>query len=337
MDPSSSRQELIHNAVLFLNDPKVQSSSLTSRIQFLESKGLNEPEIQQALQQAASSPATPEGQGFAAAVAPDRPSAPAPRYGYGYEHAVRAPEPPGRDWRDLFIMAMVSGGVVYGLTALAKKYLVPHLRPPSTTAFQSTSTALTAQYDEAVKLLNELNEETTKLQASIEEDRDRVNQVVGDVEEAVKGLKDGEERWRGEMRDIRGEVESVRELVPKMIEKHAQTQSTALADLQSEIRSLKTLIAARQQAPPPPHSSAPGSSQPSSTTSAANALLGPRGGSGKASIPAWQMAPSSSSASLASATDSTGAVSPVASGRSSPGISGDKGKGKDGEDVAPLG
>jgi hypothetical protein len=43
-----------------------------------------------------------------------------------------------------------------------------------------------------------------------------VNGVVGEVEEAVKGVKDGEERWRDELREIRGEVESVRELVPRV-------------------------------------------------------------------------------------------------------------------------
>lgn len=43
-----------------------------------------------------------------------------------------------------------------------------------------------------------------------------MNGVVGEVEEAVKGVEDGEERWRDELREIRGEVESVRELVPRV-------------------------------------------------------------------------------------------------------------------------
>ncbi|WVQ72715.1 hypothetical protein IAR50_002275 [Cryptococcus sp. DSM 104548] len=319
MEQSSDRQELLQNAVLFLNDPKVQSSSLISRIQFLESKGLTEPEIQQALNQAAGEPSVQAaglGIGSGAGNAPpERPREPAPRYRYQQAYAV-APEPPGRDWRDLFIMAMISGGVVYGITALARKYLVPHLRPPSTTAFQETSTSLTSQYDEATRLLGELQTETTKLQTNIEADRERVDTVVGDVEDALRSLRDGEERWRGEMRDIRGEVESVRELVPKMIEKHAQSQSTALADLQSEIRSLKTLLASRQAAISSPAGSSsnlpahPGPAQSSGTptTQAANALLGPR--AGRASIPAWQMAPSSS-ASASGASSPDGRASPV--------------------------
>nr|ODN88915.1 hypothetical protein L203_02321 [Cryptococcus depauperatus CBS 7841] len=295
----TSRQELVSNAVLFLNDPKVQSSSLTSRIQFLESKGLTDPEIQQALQQANAE--TPGVAAFNGPI-PERPRESAPKYGYtpvqgGYGQLV-APEPPKKDWRDMFIMAMISGGVVYGLATLARKYLVPHLRPPSTTAFQETSTSLTAQYDEATHLLSELTEQTTNMQKSLEDDKERVEVVVRDVEDALQSLRDGEERWRGEMRDIRGEVESVKELVPRarlMIEKHSQTQSSVLADLQAEIRSLKALLVSRQSqsvVSPSGSTHLNGSHSPTSTTAAANALLGPR--QGKTSIPVWQMAPSAS-------------------------------------------
>jgi hypothetical protein len=113
-------------------------------------------------------------------------------------------------------MAVISGGVLYGLTSLARKYLLPHLRPPSSTAFQQTSSDLTAQYDEAARLLSELQTQTEALQAGLEGERERVRVAVEDVEEAVRGVREGEERWREEMREIRGEVESVRELVPRV-------------------------------------------------------------------------------------------------------------------------
>jgi peroxin-14 len=50
----------------------------------------------------------------------------------------------------------------------------------------------------------------------LENDRERVKTVVEEVESAVKSVREGEERWRDEMREVRGEVESVRELVPKV-------------------------------------------------------------------------------------------------------------------------
>jgi peroxin-14 len=40
--------------------------------------------------------------------------------------------------------------------------------------------------------------------------------VVEGVEEATRAVREGEERWREEMREVRGEVEGLRELVPRV-------------------------------------------------------------------------------------------------------------------------
>jgi peroxin-14 len=80
-----------------------------------------------------------------------------------------------------------------------------------------------------------------------------------------------------------------------MIEKHSATQSSALSDLQSELKSLKTLLLSRQNIPStssttsPPSGTIVNSGGESNTNNAANALLG----KGR-SIPAWQMGPSKS-------------------------------------------
>jgi peroxin-14 len=115
-----------------------------------------------------------------------------------------------------------------------------------------------------------------------------------------------------------------------MIEKHSASQSSALSDLQSELKSLKTLLLSRQNITQPLNSSAgtgTGSSTPNgngsttTTTSAANALLG--SGKGGRSIPAWQMA----------ATPSRSETASEAGSLSGSGIleSEGKGKGKEGE------
>ena len=100
----ADRHDLIQNAVLFLNDPKVLSSSLTSRITFLESKGLNEAEIQEALRQASSSPSSSTSNSL---PPPDGFRHDGRGYGYdlgpGQRRGTIAPDPPRRDWRDLFV------------------------------------------------------------------------------------------------------------------------------------------------------------------------------------------------------------------------------------------
>lgn len=194
-----------------------------------------------------------------------------------------------------------------------QKYLAPHLKPPSSTAFQETSTELSSQYDAAQAALDELKAETAALSAAAEGERQRVAAALDDVESAARAVRDAEARWRDDMREVRGEVESVRELVPRMIEKHAAAQSSALTELQNELRSLKTLLIARQGSATAVEPTASGAASPTPTQNAANALLAPRG---KASIPAWQLAaPNGSTTSLASTSASASAHS---SGASSP-------------------
>lgn len=93
---------------------------------------------------------------------------------------------------------------------------MPHLQPPSTSSFQQTSSDLSSQFAEADRLLQELQQSTAKLQETLDGDRERVNEVVEGVEEATRLVKEGEERWREEMREVRSEVESLRELVPRV-------------------------------------------------------------------------------------------------------------------------
>lgn len=91
----SSRQDLVQNAVLFLQDPKTLSSPLTAKIEFLQSKGLNEAEIQEALSRSSSSPGS-SSQGSTTGWAGLSVA------GGGVSYAM-APVPPKRDWRDLFV------------------------------------------------------------------------------------------------------------------------------------------------------------------------------------------------------------------------------------------
>jgi len=108
------REDLVSSALTFLSDPKVQSSPLAKRLAFLESKGLNQEEITEVLNRL-NNPATAAAGTSASTGAP-----PVPQYG-GHGNPYGAPpEVPGRDWRDWFIMAVVTSGVSYGLYTLAK-------------------------------------------------------------------------------------------------------------------------------------------------------------------------------------------------------------------------
>lgn len=107
------RQEMVSSAISFLSDPKVQSSSLGQRVAFLESKGLNTSEIEEALRQS----------GMTSGVQQGPPQGQQQIYHAQHHPSALYPHPPpqnGRDWRDWFIMAVISGAVGYGVISLAR-------------------------------------------------------------------------------------------------------------------------------------------------------------------------------------------------------------------------
>jgi peroxin-14 len=114
------------------------------------------------------------------------------------------------------IMAVVSGGFMYGLLTLSKKYLLPHLRPPTQSAFLSTSQSLADQNEQLEELLSQLSEQTKGLEERVEKEREDVEKVVEEVKEMVERVGGEETRWRDEMRAIREEVEELKGMVPKV-------------------------------------------------------------------------------------------------------------------------
>ncbi|KAG9314424.1 hypothetical protein JVU11DRAFT_5221 [Chiua virens] len=255
------RQDLIKNAVSFLQDPNSQNAPIHQRIKFLEAKGLSGPEIDQAMRLAAP---------------------PLPVYG-------PAPYQQQWDWRDYFvrlafsslppqvhplqITAVLSGTVAYGAISLFKKYLLPHLKPPTATAYEQDRDALTAQFDAAETLLKEIQAETAAVRAAVDEQREQVDKASKDVQAVVVEMRQGEAKTRDEMREIRDEIENVRDMLPKMIEKNKEAQTQSLAELQQELKSLKALLLSRA---PSTLTSSPSTPIPTLT--------------GRPSIPSWQLA-----------------------------------------------
>ncbi|KAL5534152.1 hypothetical protein ACEPAG_613 [Sanghuangporus baumii] len=266
---SSERAELMRNALAFLTDPKTQGSSLTQRIQFLEAKGLTPSETEEVMKQASFK------QNAAVQATPYYPP-----YQYGYPYPAIGSMPPPQqplDWRDYFIMAVVSGSFMFGAVSLARKYLMPHLRPPTSTAYEEDRDALTEQFDAAEKLLKEIQAETAAVRQAVEEQKVKVDQTTQEVDACVKEMREGETRTRDEMREIREEINSIREMLPKMIDKNKDSQSQSLGELQQELKSLKALLMSRG----PTYPTTPSPSLPSFV--------------GRPSIPAWQLAGNGSS------------------------------------------
>ncbi|TNY19338.1 peroxisomal membrane anchor protein conserved region-domain-containing protein [Rhodotorula diobovata] len=327
MVPSGDRAQLLASAVSFLRDPATASSPLAQRIAFLESKGLSQPDIELALQQAGNSAPAPPYPGAIAGGRPPYPTQAHSPYGPGGINEFQ------RDWRDWFIMSVFGGGVGWLAVKLAQKFLVPHLQPPTETDLEASQRALEAKYDEAAELLKTLQESTDAVAQSLDEQKRDIEKELEEVRGAVKEMREGEKKRDEWAQNVGRQVDDMVKSLPGLLDKQASAQSTSLADLQTELKSLKSLLIARR---PAPTSSSPGTSSPASSTPAASSApsslpfsIKPPG------LPAWQLKSSSTATPASPAAAPTAAAPAGSSGYTVPGSATAAGAGESDKDKDP--
>jgi len=243
---ASTTSPNVQSAVAFLRDPSVQDSPLAKKVAFLEAKGLSQTEIDTALRVASSSSSSSPSPSTSTALRGYNGQQP---YGYSGYPQNPAAERMAADWRDWFIMAVVGGGVGAVMYALARKYLLPALRPPSTSELTTAQDALSAKYDEAARILEQLSAETSEIRETLAETCEKVGMSVGQVDAALAEIKEKEESRDDEFKAMREEVDAIKGLMEKMFDKHKDAQTSSLNDIQQEVKSLKSLLQRRSEAP----------------------------------------------------------------------------------------
>lgn len=93
---------------------------------------------------------------------------------------------------------------------------MPHLIPPSATAYETDRDALTAQFDAAAELIKDIQSGAIASRTIVEEQREKVDSALDKLQIAINETKDAEARTKAELRDIRDEVNNVRDMLPKV-------------------------------------------------------------------------------------------------------------------------
>jgi hypothetical protein len=112
-DWTSMREDLINSALSFLSDPKVQDAPLTKKVSFLESKGMTSEEIEEALARA-------NGKSTGSAQTATATAGTMAHQPIMVQKPPPVPVRPSYDWKDVFIGAVLAGGLGYGAWTLAK-------------------------------------------------------------------------------------------------------------------------------------------------------------------------------------------------------------------------
>ncbi|KAF9111857.1 peroxisomal membrane protein pex14 [Mortierella sp. AM989] len=329
---SENREDILASAVKFLQDPKVQSSPLGKKVSFLESKGLTSQEIEEAMKRvngtATAVPVAPVSTALVSAGGPVQ-------YGPGGQvMAVQQPPPlPYKyDWKDMFIAAVVAGGFSYSLWQVAKKVVGPKLQWPSQEELEMDKKKLDEQFDEIEKSLAEVKDSTTVVAKNVEDQTAHVKESLEGMSGVLDTMKTNDQKREQELTGLKSDIENIKDMIPKLMEKNKESQANVLNELQGEIKSLKSLLLNRRPAGPGPttpgsasgsgaapwnaayHNTAsstlPTTSTPTSTSAVSTPKAAEEGGAmsflnSKASIPAWQLAAQKSTPAPAAAESSS--------------------------------
>ncbi|KAJ1677693.1 peroxisomal membrane protein pex14, partial [Spiromyces aspiralis] len=298
---SNIREDIVASAVRFLTDPKVKGSSLAKKVSFLETKGLTAQEIDAALKQAnngeplSTNLTQGSNSGQPAATSTDSEAtttsslSPAQQHyrpqqqqqaAYGQHQMVAAappPVPPPRpsmDWKDYFIAAVVAGGVGYGLYVVIKSERGEKLwiaRTLNTAPLLTISEEREAWKEERA-LMKEQNEETRQRLAKLEEGTEnaleaiqgnslKIQTAIDRMVELLEKLSRDQERRDTAMGRLESRLDSVQAKLTSEASGSSNGQGPSISDLQSDIRSLKSLLLSRRV--------------PASTTGVSAATLNP--------------------------------------------------------------
>ena len=125
--------------------------------------------------------------------------------------------------------------------------------------------------------------QTAGVLTALEGQSTQVKEAVEGMDKLLKDLAKADKDREGDIKNLKEDLEALKELIPKMVEKTKEDQKYAMGELQSELKSLRSLLLNR---------SGSGSSSLTSLPSAS-----PPAFSGRPGLPAWQLAPQQTSTS----------------------------------------
>jgi peroxin-14 len=107
------------------------------------------------------------------------------------------------------------------LTDEPKKYLFPHLQPPDQTQYEADISALNAQFDAIEQKLKDIQVDCELTRRTTESQRERISSLADHVQSNLDTVKEHERKNRDELREIREEVDLIRDMLPKVAKSYS--------------------------------------------------------------------------------------------------------------------
>lgn len=253
-------EELINSAVSFLKDPQVGGSPLTKKVEFLESKGLNQEEIEEALKRANDNSTTTSSSSSSSSVASSNLSNTTSSPSYqsqqqqqvysqppiDYYNVVPPPPPvPEKSWKDYFIMATATAGVTYGLYQVVTRYLIPSIIPPSQSSIDKDKETINEEFMKIDKILDQLTFEQEEIKHANETKLSEIDTVIENVNDFLNKYNKDKLKFDDDLRLMKLEIDNLNNSIEKNMHLTKENINDELGEISQELQSLKNLIKAR--------------------------------------------------------------------------------------------
>ncbi|CCK71854.1 Pex14p KNAG_0I00630 [Huiozyma naganishii CBS 8797] len=214
---------LIQSAVAFLNDPQVKNAPLNKKIEFLQTKGLDEAHIETALAEARKG----------------TPQLPTDSDKYVYE-TLPPPPLPQRDWKDYFVMATVTAGLFYGVYEMTRRYVIPSILPESKSKLEQDKDEIKEQFDKVQKLLDGIEQEQSEFKEQERRKLDELDDTIGLLQTSLEDSTRAREKMDDDFRLLKSEMTGLQSEIDKFVSNNGSVKE--LKKINEELLSLKNLI-----------------------------------------------------------------------------------------------
>lgn len=250
-------EELINSAVSFLKDPQVGGSPLTKKVEFLESKGLNQEEIEEALKRANDNSTTTSSSSSSVASSNLSNTTSSPSYQSQQQqqqvysqppidyYNVVPPPVPEKSWKDYFIMATATAGVTYGLYQVVTRYLIPSIIPPSQSSIDKDKETINEEFMKIDKILDQLTFEQEEIKHANETKLSEIDTVIENVNDFLNKYNKDKLKFDDDLRLMKLEIDNLNNSIEKNMHLTKENINDELGEISQELQSLKNLIKAR--------------------------------------------------------------------------------------------
>lgn len=240
------KEDLIVSAVTFLQDPNVANSPLAKKIEFLESKGLSEHEIEEALKRANGGASQTQSTQSTQSTQPNQQGqSQVSSYSPPIDYYNVAPAIPDRTWKDYFIMATATAGVSYGVYQILTKYLIPSIVPPTQSSIDKDKEKIDEEFIKIDKILEQLTTDQGQIKEQNVAKLEEIDTVIENINDFLSKYNKDKLKFDDDLRLMKLEIDNLNNSLEKNLAGTKENLADELAEIGVELQSLKLLVKSR--------------------------------------------------------------------------------------------